>query len=94
MIGCLLVILSLGFPRLVILLLEFANNNYISSAFTEKIWPILGFFFAPLTTLAAAWSMHAYGGIKDAGLIAVIVAVILDFGLLGSAARSARKRKG
>lgn len=93
MIGCLFVLLSLGIPRIMILLLEFGKDHYITTAFQEKGWALLGFFFAPLTILAWAWSMHQYGGIKDAGLIVVVIAAILDSGLMGSHARAARRRR-
>jgi predicted membrane protein len=93
MIGCLFALLALGAPRIVLLLLEFGRDHYVTSVFQEKGWALLGFLFAPLTVLAWAWSMHAYGGIKDTGLIVVIIAAIIDSGLVGSQARQARRRR-
>lgn len=52
---------------------------------------MLGFFFAPLTTLAYAWSIHTYGGVREMGTIVVVLAVLLDLGLIGGASR---RRKG
>ena len=48
-VGC----LALAMPRLTILLVVLLSD-YIGRAYESLLWPILGFFFMPLTTLAYA----------------------------------------
>lgn len=87
---CLLALVALAAPRLVIVLVV-VFSDWLGSAYETRIWPFLGFLFMPVTTLAYAWSIHAYGGVDGAGLVAVIVAVLLDFGLIGSSRRRRRE---
>lgn len=88
---CLLAIIALGFPRLVILLLV-VFSDYIGRAFGgEWLWPVLGFFLMPFTTLAYALGMNN-GGIKGLYLVLLIVAVLMDFGAIGGGAAARRKR--
>ncbi len=37
----------------------------IGQAYQTNIWPILGFFLMPLTTLAYAWAVNANGTVTD-----------------------------
>jgi hypothetical protein len=90
--GCILALLALVFPRFVLLLLA-VFSHYLHNGFQTKIWPVLGFFFMPVTTLAYAWSTNTYGGVRDLGLVAVVVAVLIDFGLLGLSGEEGRKAK-
>lgn len=78
--GCILAIIALGFPRLVILLL-FLFSDFLARAYATAIWPVLGFLFMPMTTLAYAWSKNTYGDVQGLGLVALILAVLLDLGL-------------
>ena len=86
---CVLALLLLGLPRLA-LLLVFLFSDYLGRAFQTNFWPFLGFFVAPLTTLAWAWSMNAYGAIEGFGAAAVLVGLLFDFGFLGAARRRRR----
>ena len=79
--GCILALISLAFPRFVILLLVLLGD-YIGRAYTTTIWPLLGFVFMPMTTLAYAWSVNQFGGVHGLGLAGVILAVLLDLGLI------------
>jgi hypothetical protein len=78
-------------PRLVIVLVAIFSD-YLGEAYDHKIlWPVLGFFLLPLTTLAYAWAWHQGGGaISGIGLVVVIVAVLIDLGLVGAGHRSRR----
>lgn len=90
---CLLAILALGFPRLVIILLALFSG-YLSSAYQTMLWPILGFFFFPFTTLAYAVAMNENGGsVNGLYLVLVVVAALLDLGSLGSGGYSYKTRK-
>jgi len=91
-VGCLLAILSLFTPRLVLVLVWLFGGNYLPAAYTTWIWPVLGFIFMPLTTLAYAFAWHQSGGAINGGwIVLVVVAVLIDLGLLGGGAKSARR---
>lgn len=85
-IGC----LALGMPR-VVLVLVYLFTNLLQTSYTTILWPILGVIFAPLTTLAYAFAVQQSGGhVSGIWLALVIVAVLLDLGLLRSG--SSKKR--
>jgi hypothetical protein len=88
-VGCLLALLGLVTPRLVLALL-WLLTNYLSRAFETFLWPLLGFFLLPTTTLAYAVAVNSLDGIEGWGLALLIVGVVLDFGLLGGGARARR----
>jgi hypothetical protein len=79
---CLLALLALLAPRLVIILLAIFSN-YLSSAYQTILWPILGFFFMPFTTLAYAWAMNSNGSVSGFYLVVVVIAVLIDLGSVG-----------
>lgn len=87
---CALGCVALAFPRLVIVLVVIFSD-YLGRAYETTLWPLLGFFFLPLTTLAYAWAINTYGTVSGVGLIVVIIAVLLDIGTTGTGASS---RKG
>ena len=88
--GCLLAIVGLITPRLVMVAL-WLFTNYLSRAFDSFLWPFLGFIFLPTTTLGYAIAQNSFDGIRGVGLAIVIVAVLIDFGILGSGAWWRRK---
>src|SRR5215471_12188032 len=88
-VGCLAVFL----PRLA-LVLVWLFSNYLGEAYQTFLWPLLGFFFLPLTTLAYAWAWHyGNGSVNGLGLVIVVLAVLIDLGLLGTG-ESSRRRYG
>ena len=88
---CLLGCLALATPRLVIVLVAIFSR-YLHDAYQTALWPILGFLFLPLTTLTYAWAWHIGNGqVHGIGLIAVIIAVLFDLGLLGGGGKSSKK---
>ena len=85
--SCLLALIALITPRFVIVILA-VFTKYLHQAFDTAVWPILGFFFAPYTTLAYAWAMNAAGGVKGPfWIIVMIVAVLVDTGTLREGSR-------
>jgi hypothetical protein len=91
---CLIGCLALFAPRLVIILLVIFTD-YIEQAYTSLLWPVLGFIFLPLTTLAYAWAWHqGNGNIEGIGLVAVVLAVLFDLGLIGTGEHSRRRWRG
>lgn len=94
LVPCLIGCLALSFPRLV-LLVVWLTSDYLEWAYETKIWPVLGWIFMPTTTLAYALAMHAGNHEWTAlGVTAVVVAVLIDLGLLGSSRRRRRPPDG
>ena len=85
---CIVILVLLGLPRLA-LFLVWLWGDYLGRAFAghSLLWPILGFFFMPLTTLAWAFSMNTWGEIRGLGTVLVILAVLIDVGMLGASRR-------
>jgi len=90
---CILTIIALAFPRIV-LFLVFLLSNYLGRAYHTVLWPFLGFFFMPLTTLAYAWAINSAGSVEGIYLVAVVIAVLIDLGLIGSGEAGRRRRAG
>lgn len=86
LLGC----LALFFPRLIIILLVIFSD-YIGAAYNTVLWPFLGFLFAPLTTLTYAWAINSNGSVDGLYLVAMVVAVLIDLGILGGGGHSARR---
>ncbi len=97
--GCLLVLFSLITPRLVLVVL-WLFTNYLATAYDTWVWPTLGFLFLPTTTIAYAIAVNdlssstTIGGtdVSPAGAIVIVLAVLLDVGVLGGGARARRGR--
>jgi hypothetical protein len=88
---CLLGVIALAFPRLMLVLVWFFSD-YLGRAYETVLWPLLGFFFLPLTTLAWAFAVNSTGGAVSGGYLAlVVVAVVVDLGLVGGG-RASRRR--
>lgn len=84
---CLIALLALIAPRFVIILMVIFSD-YIGAAYETWIWPLLGFFFLPMTTLAYAWAINS-GGVEGFRFVVVILAVLLDLGMLGAGGKGA-----
>ena len=83
-VGC----LALFFPRLA-LVLVWLFSEYLGQAYNIVLWPVLGFVFMPLTTLAYAWAHNSNeGSVSGIYLAVVVVAVLIDLGLIGTGASS------
>ena len=86
---CLLVLLACFTPRIVLFLL-WLFSSYLTRAFDTWLWPTLGFFFLPATTIGYAIAQNEFGGLNGLGIVAVVIGLAVDVGLLGGA----RQRKG
>ena len=86
---CLLVLLAFFTPRIVLFLL-WLFTNYLSRAYETALWPILGFFFLPATTIGYAIAQNELGGLNGLGIVAVVIGLAVDIGLLGGGARQRR----
>jgi hypothetical protein len=89
LVGC----LALAAPRFAIVLVVLFSD-YIGRAYESVLWPLIGFFFLPLTTLAYAWAINSNESVEGIHLVVVVLAVLIDLGLLGGpASRRRRKRE-
>jgi hypothetical protein len=88
LVGC----LALSAPRFAILLVV-VFSDYIGRAYNGPLWAFLGFLFMPLTTLAYAWAINSSGSVEGIYLGAVVIAVMIDLGLIGGSASQRRKKK-
>ena len=87
---CLVGCLALSAPRFAIVLVVLLSD-YIGRAYETTIWPFVGFLFMPLTTLAYAWAINSSGSVSGIQLVAVVVAVLIDLGLVGGSAANQRR---
>jgi hypothetical protein len=86
-VGCLLALVALITPRFVIVVL-WLFSDYMTRAFDSWLWPTIGFFFLPMTTLAYAVAQNEFNGFGGIGLVILLVGFAIDVGLLGGGARS------
>jgi hypothetical protein len=89
---CLVVLIALLFPRIA-LSLVWIFSNYLGRAYQTVIWPVLGFIFMPLTTLAYAWAMNSHGSVSGFPFAVVLFAALVDLGILGSSESHRRHRR-
>ena len=89
--GCLIFLLVLFVPRTIMVVL-WLFSDYLSTAFGTWVWPLIGFFVLPTTTLAYAVAQNRYGGVEGVGLLLVILGVLIDLGAIGGGGRGAGKR--
>ena len=91
--GCLLTLIALALPRGLMVFI-WLLTDWFGRAFKAPLWPLLGFFFMPYTTLAyIAAMLHGPGVVKGGWLVLVIVAVLVDLGHLGGGGRTIRRRR-
>ena len=87
--GCLLILIALCMPRIFLLIGWLTGFFAAASAWDTKVWPVLGFFFAPYTTLAYGCCYVYNGGVFSEGwIVLMILAIVFDIGGSGSGANS------
>jgi hypothetical protein len=90
LIGC----LALVFPRVALFFVWLFGGGYLGRAYEHWLWPLLGFFFLPLTTLVFAFginSLGAPGEMTPLGWLLVALALATDIGLIGGGSHNARR---
>lgn len=90
--NCLVGCLAFFAPRLTIVVLQL-TTGYVLRAYTTLLWPFLGFLFLPTTTLAYAWAKNSGGTVEGFRLVIVVLAVLIDLGLIGKGRSSLRGRR-
>lgn len=89
---CLLLLLAMIGPRFVIALLALFSN-YLQTAYTGLLIPLLGFLFMPFTTLAYAWAINSTREASGIQLVVVVIAVLIDLGVIGGGADRRRRQQ-
>jgi hypothetical protein len=87
-VGC----LALSAPRFAIALVVLFSD-YIGRAYQTALWPFVGFLFMPLTTLAYAWAINTHESVEGVYLAVVVIAVLIDLGIVGGSASQRRRAK-
>ena len=88
---CLFALLAYFAPRFAIVLLV-VFSDYLGTAYQSVLVPFLGFLFFPLTTLGYAWAKHSHGSVEGLALAVVLLALLMDLGIIGRTARKRRKK--
>jgi hypothetical protein len=83
---CLLALLAVVFPRLMIVLIVIFSD-WLGAAYETVLWPLLGFFFLPLMTLAYALTIHEAGAVRGGWTALVVLAALLDLGAFAGGGR-------
>ena len=89
---CLFVLVVLLFPRVALAVLFFFSAYLDRPYHDNLILLVLGFVFLPITTLAYAFMFNNGIPVVGINLLWIILAVVLDLGLLGGGYRSHRGR--
>lgn len=88
---CIVAIIALMFPRVLIVIL-WLFTGWFSGVFSSAFWPVLGFFFLPVTTLWYSVVINNYGGNwSTTNILLLILAVIIDMGSWGGGYKNRRK---
>ena len=87
---CLILILALLTPRLALFLM-WLFSDYLNRAFETALWPILGFCFLPVTTLAYAVARNEGGGLHDGWIALFVLGILIDFGVIGGSRHRQRE---
>ena len=70
-------------------------SSYLGRAFGgEILLPVAGWLFLPWTTLAYAWAINSRGEVTGFQAIVVVVAVLVDLGVVGGGAARRRSKRG
>jgi CDP-diglyceride synthetase len=90
-VGCLLALAVLAIPRTIMVVL-WIFSDYLAQAYGTWVWPLLGFFFLPTTTLGYAVAQNRYDGVEGWGLVLVILGVLVDLGAIGGGRGLGKRR--
>ncbi len=88
--GCLFIILAFFLPR-VLMFFIWIGTDWFKLAFHTMLWPALGFFFMPYTTLVWMMAMLNNGHqMSGFWIVLLIVGVVFDLSGHGSLTRRRR----
>lgn len=86
--NCLIVLVSILFPRLSMIVIAIITN-WFSEAYETVMWPIIGWFLMPFTTLAyMATMLNNNHEISGSWFFLICAAVFLDISFASSSSSS------
>lgn len=89
---CLFAVIALLFPRVLIVVL-WLFTNWFSGVFSSNLWPVLGFFFLPVTTLWYSVVINNYSGQWTTfNIIILVIAILIDMGSWNSGYKNRNRR--
>jgi hypothetical protein len=88
--GCLLLLVAATSPRFA-LFVTWVFTDRLSVAFGTWLWPMIGFFLLPWTTLVWTYAYAPRDGVTGVGWVLVVIALFADLGVLGSAREQRRQ---
>jgi hypothetical protein len=74
---CLIVGVLAGSPRLIVFGMWFFTD-YLTHAGIDFVWGLLGFLFAPCTTIAYAIAQNSLGGLDGWGAVVFALGIVAD----------------
>lgn len=92
--GCLIILLIFGMPRVALGSLWLFGDGYLGRAYDTFLVPLIGFLFFPFTTLAFAFAsvtMPPSGSVSDTGWLLVGFSLLGDLGFFGGTYRHRRR---
>jgi hypothetical protein len=89
---CLFSSLLLFGPRAAVVVWWIMDPTRWSLAFSSWLWPVIGFFIAPWTTLM--WVICAPGGVRGLDYLWIGLAIALDIATWSGGAKSEVDRRG
>jgi hypothetical protein len=89
---CLLALLVLLFPRVAIVVL-YLFTNFFTGVYDSILIPLAGFILMPVTLVAYTWLTKSGQAVDAVYLVVMIVAIAIDFGLIGGSHASRRKKE-
>ncbi len=89
---CFVVVGMLIFPRVALALMWFFSNYLQRAYHGAMLWPLLGFFFLPFTTIVYAWELNSGMPTTGINVLWLLIAVLIDLGGLGGGARRQSQR--
>jgi hypothetical protein len=76
--GCVIAVIAFFIPRTTLFFI-WLLTDWLKRAFDTTIWPLLGFFFFPYSTLSYMAAMLNDGRLSGAWLALFILAFFVDF---------------
>jgi len=88
--SCLLILLGLGAPRIVIIAI-LLSTDWMNKAYETTIWPLLGWFLLPCTTLVYMMArLNCPEEISSGYIVLMVIAIMADLSCNGSAANQTK----
>lgn len=87
---CLLAGILAASPRLILFGL-WLFTDYLTRASVSFFWGLVGFLFAPCTTMAYAIAQNEFNGLHGTGVLVFVAGIILDMVIYYGGGRSRRR---